>query len=180
MSDILMMLSIEHKQMSRVLDALERHLSVQYRHETIDPRAVSTILDYCMTHPDRSHHPKENLLYSRLCLRAPSEAEEIGDLLAEHAELSSTVRKVADLVVESSSRMSRSTAGLAELGHHFVALYRRHMALEELTFFTVAVEALTRADWDELDFRVFDGVDPLFSDRVERRFATLRADIFGT
>jgi len=179
MSDIILMLCIEHKNMNRVLEALDHQFSAIDRREPIAIETVISGLEYCRTYPDRCHHPKENLIFRRLCLRDPQLCDELGDLQDDHAILGATVRTVADLAVESARGLPGSAAGLAEVGRHFIALYRRHMTLEEAVFFPAALRALTPEDWDELDFRVFDGVDPLFSDRVEQRFQALIADILA-
>jgi len=51
------------------------------------------------------------------------------------------------------------------------------MREEDQRFFPLAEERLSRDDWDELDFTVFERDDPLFDHAAEDRFSALRERI---
>ena len=59
----------------------------------------------------------------------------------------------------------------------FVAAQRDHVRREEESFFPAAERILDETDWAKLDKEVPAMVDPLFDDRTERRFSTLRHEL---
>jgi len=67
--------------------------------------------------------------------------------------------------------------GLADRLREFLDFYRHHMLMEEQHFFPAALQTLSRNDWAEIDFALFDQSDPLFDRQAEGRFAELRDEI---
>ena len=59
----------------------------------------------------------------------------------------------------------------------FLDSYRGHMLMEEQHFFPLALQRLSRNDFAEIEFTLFDQPDPLFNRDAETRFAELRAEI---
>jgi hemerythrin-like domain-containing protein len=59
----------------------------------------------------------------------------------------------------------------------FIAHQRQHLEQEERPLFPVAVNALRREDWAEIDARLDDRKDPLFDRVVEEKFRNLRNPI---
>ena len=55
-----------------------------------------------------------------------------------------------------------------------VRTYRDHIEREDGDLFPAAERYLTPEDWREIEATTADADDPLFGDRVERRFETLR------
>ena len=51
------------------------------------------------------------------------------------------------------------------------------MLMEEQHFFPLALQRLSRNDFAEIEFTLFDQPDPLFNRDAETRFAELRAEI---
>ena len=84
MAAVIETLRDEHRNIGRLLDALEHQVAVFARAETPDYDVISGIADYFLDFPDLCHHPKENVIYQRLSEKHPQEAARIGDLLLEH------------------------------------------------------------------------------------------------
>ena len=61
----------------------------------------------------------------------------------------------------------------------FAQFYWRHIDREEKLFFPAALGSLTAKDWAEIDAQVTDHQDPLFGDKVGRRFRALSDGIVG-
>ena len=56
---------------------------------------------------------------------------------------------------------------------------RDHMHREEDEFFPAAVKFLTPTDWLEIGSECTAPADPLFGDKIEKRYKALRADIIS-
>ena len=98
MSAIIDLLLQEHRNLARLLKALEHQLAVFDRGETPDYEVFGGVLDYCRTYADRYHHPKEDLVFDRLRLRDPAAAEAFGDLAGEHVALAELTGRLAAAV----------------------------------------------------------------------------------
>ena len=59
----------------------------------------------------------------------------------------------------------------------FLDLYRRHMLMEEKHFFPAALQRLSRNDFAEIDFTLYDRPDPVFDLATEDRYSGLREEI---
>ena len=55
--------------------------------------------------------------------------------------------------------------------------YHHHMLMEEQHFFPLALHRLSRNDFAEIDFTLFDKPDPLFNKEAEEKFVKLSDEI---
>ena len=165
--------------MGRLLRALERQLDVFDRGGTPDYDVVQGVIDYCLDYPDLYHHPKEDLVLERLRQRDPAAAEEVGDLVALHEALGSLTRRFAEAMDNVVHGAEVSRDAVAELAREFLEVYRKHIAMEETTFFPAALAALEEEDWEAIELRLGARVDPLFVGAPDARFARLREDILA-
>lgn len=179
MVEILRRLRQEHAGMAGLLDVLEREIAIFRRGEDPDYDIIEAVAEYCLTYPDRCHHPKEDLVYHALRACDAEAGAAVGDLLAEHQRLAAATRAFADAVARilQESRMPRDW--FARLATDFIDDYRQHMELEESEFFPAALRSIGEAEWAELDARVTDRDDPLFGATAETRFQALRDDILA-
>lgn len=170
-------LRVEHADLLRLLDLLDRQLGLLGQGGQPDYDLIGGILDYCLDYPDAVHHRHEDLVFDKLRARDAAAAEAVGDLAAEHAELAARTRKLANAVTRVIGEETVERASVHALAEDLVRAYRRHIAFEEERFFPAAEAALTEADWAEIDARLDAPDDPLFGDRVAARFRDLREDI---
>lgn len=178
MPDTILQLHLEHGRVGKLLDLVDRQLTGMENLLPPNVPLLQLVLDYLSAYADECHHPKEDLVYRMLASRYPDRARSLGRLVQEHEQLG---RMTEDLRRVSGTTMFQEHAGptgeIAERLRDFTAFYRRHMSMEEQHFFPVALQSLTRNDWAEIDFAVFDQVDPLLDRNVEQRFAQLRDEI---
>lgn len=182
MSEVVLLLRIEHQNMSMLLDVLERQLTSLERGDSAAVKMASSVMDYFRVYPDRCHHPKEDLIFRTLASRDPSAAQAVGDLLAEHRTLTALGDALAEALADRLSAPSESPSRpdrIADLGWAFLASSRRHMEEEDRHFLPAALRVLSDDDWEEIEFCIFDTPDPLFSEPVERRFRALLDDILA-
>ena len=179
MSAIIDLLLQEHRSLARLLKALEHQLAVFDRGETPDYEVVNGVLDYCRTYSDGYHHPKEDLVFARLQQRDPAAAEAFGDLAGEHVALAELTGRLASTVSDVLAEAEIPRARFDSQARDFLDNYWAHMRKEEEVFFPAALEALSEADWKELDGRVTSPDDPLFGGAAEERFGPLRAHLLA-
>ena len=178
MPDTILQLHLEHGRVGKLLDLVDRQLADIENLRPPNVPLLQLVLDYLSAYPDECHHPKEDLVYRMLASRYPDRARSLGPLVLEHEQLG---RMTQDLRRALGTRMPQEhtspTDEITERLREFVASYRRHMSMEEQHFFPVALQFLTRNDWAEIDFAVFDQVDPMLDRNVEQRFAQLIDEI---
>ena len=179
MSAIIDLLRQEHRSLARLLKVLEHQLTVFDRGETPDYEVLSGVLEYCQTYSDRYHHPKEDLVFERLRQRDPAAAEAFGDLAVEHVGLAELTDRLHAAISDILAEAEIPRAHFDSVARDFLAHYWAHMRKEEEVFFPAALEALTEADWQELDGRVTSPEDPLFTGAAEERFGSLRAHLLA-
>lgn len=175
MHDVLAALRQEHANIAQLLDILERHIAEFEAGGTSDYDAIESILDYFQSYPDLYHHPKEDLVYHKLKMRAPGAMA--ADLRREHEELATLTRNFAGAVraVVDEAQVPRDALG--RWARQFIDRQREHMHMEERTFFPAARRALTPEDWNEISTRMTDQEDPLFGADVGDRYEQLRRGI---
>lgn len=171
------MLQREHRTMSRLLDLLERQITLFEKTEHPDYELISEITDYFRSFPDLYHHPKEELVLERLRERNPQAAAAVGDLEADHdgcaKHLDSFARNVVKVLLD--AELPRDA--FVRVARDFIDNERRHMKGEEQVFFPAAEENLTEADWLEIDARVAKFRDPLAATEMPHRFELIRKQI---
>ncbi len=177
MSAVMEILNQDHRNLERLLIALERQVVHLERGEEADLDIINAIVEYCLTYPDLCHHPKEDLVLRQLQIRKPEVAETVGNLEAEHRKLAETTRHFAAAVHQVIRGGQPASGGFGESARAFLDGYRYHMEMEDTAFFPLAERHLTAEDWDVVDREVEQMVDPLFGGRVEERYKVLRNEI---
>jgi hemerythrin-like domain-containing protein len=177
MSDTIMLLKSDHGNMARVLALIQQQVQDFARGAPVNRRLLETTFAYLSEYPDRCHHPKEELVYRKLLGRCPEMEEALGDLVGEHDELKRLTESLGHALRESRRERRGLDEPLADRLMEFVEFYRRHMIAEEQQFFPAALQLLSRDNFDEIDFTVFDQPDPLFDQETEGRFVELRDEI---
>lgn len=177
MPEVLRRLHKEHADLSRLLDALDRQLTLFSGGERADYDMIGAMLRYCQEYPDAVHHPKENLIYRVLKKRDPALAAEVGDLEEDHLALAEKTRKLAELIARALAEQPVQRSHVLELTTDFLARYRRHISREESHVFPAARRVLSDDDWAEIDRGLKDELDPLFGEVVADYFRGLREDI---
>jgi len=161
----------DHGNMTRLLDVLEGQVAA-FHGSAPDYDLIQSIVEYCLTYPDLCHHPQEDAVYKRLAARDPMSAAEVGDILAEHAELGELTRRLAAMLHNIVQEANVPRELFEALARDFIASYRRHIAREDNEFFPRALKALNEADWTALEAAA-PVPDLLFGERVAERYRAL-------
>jgi hemerythrin-like domain-containing protein len=172
-------LSKEHRNIEKLLAVLEHELDIFDKGGRPDYEVIRSVISYFEVYPEQYHHPQEDLVFAKLRIRDPATAGKIGDLDREHklgAERLRRTRQMIDAVLSDREMLRESVDAIIR---DFIDRERRHLLMEDRTFFPAALEALTVDDWAEIASTLTPQKDPLFSDSVEERFDALRAHILG-
>jgi hemerythrin-like domain-containing protein len=167
-------LSLEHRNISRLLAILERELEIFDVGESPDYEVIRSIISYFEVYTEIYHHRQEDLVFAKLAIRDPATAKRIGNLAREHRSGSDRLRKVAeaiDLVLSDEEILREKVDAIIR---EFITQERRHMTMEDQQFFPAAIKALKPQDWDDIAAAVDSHSDPLFSDVTEDRFNQVR------
>jgi hemerythrin-like domain-containing protein len=168
----------EHRNFSRLLEILTREIELFEKAEEPDYDLIEKIFSYLASFPDASHHPKEDMLYQKLCARDLKTADLMGDLEKEHSKLAeltvSFSKNVQNVLLDS----EQPRGDFIDAAKEFIDFFRSHIMLEELRFFPAALRALSSADWTEIEDGLAQAADPLFGADVVAPYADLRNQIF--
>ena len=168
----------EHRNFSRVLEILAHQIELFEKAEEPDYDLAEKIIKYLINFPDLSHHPKEDLLYQKLCLRDQRIADIMGDLKTEHqklGELTTTFEvKLKNVLLDA----EQPRAEFIDAANEFIDFFRSHIMLEELRFFPAALRALTTTDWREIEESLAQSNDPIFGEDIAVPYVELRDQIY--
>lgn len=175
--DIIQVLRTEHANMARLLDVLDRQVSIFSDGGSPDYDLLQAVVEYFLDYPDLCHHPKEDKVAQRMLEQMPAEASGLRGLVAQHEELAALTRRLATVVRRVLDEAELPRDLFIRTAREFLNSQRHHMQMEEEYFFPLAEGALSQKDLAELDSEIFRKQDPLFGEGVEKQFATLRDDI---
>jgi hemerythrin-like domain-containing protein len=177
MIEIIENLKQEHRNIEKLLQVLERELSVFDRGDRPDYEVVLAVINYFKEYPDSCHHPKEDVIVEKFKTRDPVAAATIGDLEAEHREGARRLRRVAEAIerVLSDQELLRKTVD--DIIRDFIAHERQHMAMEERVVFPAVLDTLRPEDWADIALKLADRYGPPSEPDFEEKFSTQRRNI---
>ncbi len=179
MTNIIEQIRDEHRNMTKLLDALERQVAVFDGGSRPDYEIVVSVIDYFLDYPDRFHHPKEDLLARKIMAGVDAPAGPLRKLEAQHEELGILTRRFHQFVRRVLDEAELPRGEFVRAATEFIASQRHHMQMEEEHFLPLAEAALSRDDLATLDTELFAETDPLMDPDTEARYATLRDAILS-
>ncbi len=177
MSDSIALWHAEHRHFSRLLDLLERQVVAFHADNQPNFELMLDLVSYLRYFPDRYHHAREDIAFSRLAQRDPALKPMIERLMQEHrviaaagAELLKYLEQVIDDVVVERASVEAAAAT-------YLVYYRRHLAMEDRDIVPRAEQLLTPEDWAAVVAAIPSGSDPLFGEDSDARYRELRRQI---
>lgn len=174
MTSVLETLREEHRNIARVLDAMENQLDRLSTASNPDYDLLQSIANYFCDYPDRCHHPKEDIVFRQLQAKRPAAAATVGDLAKEHRDAYARVRRFRDNIQAIFRDEILPRNSVLTAGRSFIDAEREHMRMEEELFFPLAARVLEEEDWRGIESRISQRHDPLFGELVEEEFRILR------
>ena len=177
MSDVLTRLQEEHRNIAKLLNALEHQLAVFDAMERPDFDVLAGIADYFIGFPDRCHHPKEDLVYRKMSEKDAEFSRTLANLIADHESISAQAEHFRQAVQNVLQEVEVSRSAFDEVAREFLRNQRRHMQVEEEQIFPLAMKILDADDWAEIEKEIVQEEDPVFGAKTLQEFATLRDNI---
>ncbi len=162
MEHVIQQLKQEHLHSGRLACLIDSQLALFHVAERPDYDLLLDAMEYMTHYPDVFHHPKEDVLFRQLMLKAPSLRPLADRLLAEHQAL---WQAGADFLVSLQAVVDGQILPREEIerrGRDYIALLYRHMQAEEREVFPQALEVLDQHDWEFIDKAVGRIEDPVF------------------
>ena len=167
----------EHRNIEKLLRAMEEELSVFDRGERPDYEVFGAIIEFFKKYPDSCHHPKEDIIYAKFRVRAPDRAASIADLEAEHREGAVRLRRVAQAIDAVLNDQELLRERVDHIVRDFIDNERKHIALEDEVIFPAIVDILQPGDWADIRLTLADRYGPPSEADFEEQFSTLRRNI---
>lgn len=180
MTDIMFMLANDHRNMTKILDALQRQISLMDHEGSPNHHHIRSILVYILDYPTQVHHPVEDLVYGELKIRDPAIARNLDGIEQDHAELEKQTRQFAQAIDRALQGEELPLQWLVHMGQNMIDRQRCHMAAEETTLFPAARSSLTPTDWANIALVLGAPDDPLFGPRTREFFRCLHQDIMAS
>ena len=177
MIDVLLLLRLEHKYFGEVLNLIDKQRYKLEQGDDVDINLLQSLAEYLSGYPDECHHPIEDIILQRLCMRNPGAMPDVDVLLKEHREIKRLTGLLATTVTAAVNTGDTQAPELGEVMQQLVYYYRNHIMMEEEYFFPAAAKVLSKEDWEAIEFDLYTGDDPLFSSAAHVRFQKLREEI---
>lgn len=163
----------DHRNMAVILEMLDDLVQQVEAGEDPDFSLLAEIMRYMTVYPDAVHHPKEDLMYSRLRERRADLAEGLDDVEADHLAIAKLGTRLRDDVeaVNAGTAVQRGTI-IADAGKYAMRL-RSHMQWEEQDLFR-RIDTMLDEEPQEFDVsRYAHTKDPVFGLELETGFSRL-------
>jgi hemerythrin-like domain-containing protein len=177
MAHIIEQLRRDHRNMEQLLDIIEREMTAYRDDEFPDFDLLRMIAEYTVNYPEIVHHPKENLLYTRLASRDPTLRRAVGDLIKEHQRLAEITQRLTAAIARVASDETVPRAWLDSLVQAYLSANRHHIMIEEQKVYPRALALLTRQEWAEIDEQAASLEDPVFGSKVTAAYLYLHKRI---
>jgi hemerythrin-like domain-containing protein len=164
----------EHANFTKLLDALDRQLTLFHAGENPNYELMLDIVSYLRRFPDRHHHPREDVAFARLAARDPAMQVKVNRLLQEHRVLAQAGDDLLALLNQAADEAIIARTEVEAAAATYLIYYRHHIASEERDILPRAAELLTPEDWSAVAAAVPPGHDPLFGEQSEERYRELR------
>jgi len=164
----------EHRDFERLLGLVDAEIKVFRDGGTPDYDLMRDIVRYLRHFPDRYHHPREDVAYSRLASRDPAIGELARELQQEHRVIGTAGDAMLKCLDEIAGDALVPRAALEAAAATYLVYYRKHIEREDARILPVAANLLTQEDWDAVAAARPAGADPLFGPEADPRFRELR------
>jgi hemerythrin-like domain-containing protein len=176
-NEILSELREDHRNMSILLNLIERESNLIYDGEEPDFELVHDIMHYMTVYPDAVHHPKEDQLYAELKSVRPDLAAGFERITLDHRSISENGLKLREELgaINAGSFVRRKT--IVSNALRYVNQLRSHMQWEELDLFKRCDEMVDDGHAFIVESIVVRMNDPLFGDESHVQFKHLLKSI---
>jgi hemerythrin-like domain-containing protein len=172
-SEVLDQLREDHRNLSILLNMLEREIARLKEREDPDYDLLHDIMTYMTGYPDAVHHKKEDWIYARMAAIRTSMQRDLARIEHDHAEISNLGNKLLNDIkaIESGTVMRRFD--VVEDARRYLIRQRDHMRWEDEKLFPMIDSLKTELQLGEMPSNVGTMVDPVFGEEIESGFRRL-------
>lgn len=174
MAHIIHRLQGDHRNITRILDLLEKQLALFRQDRIPDFALMGDAMHYIVHYHDLFHHPGEDIVLQRLEERETAALELAEELRSQHSDLARSGKAFLKALqgAESEGMVSRDALEASASG--YIGALRAHIRKEEDEFFPLALRALGAADWEAVHAALtFAEDDPVFGAQIAARYQAL-------
>jgi hemerythrin-like domain-containing protein len=177
-SDTLAQWQADHRNFARLLDLVERQVDAFRADKATDYELMRSIVDYLRHYPDRFHHPREDVAFTRLAMREPALQLQVARRMQEHAVIAAAGEELLECLDQIIVGAVIERPALEAAVATYLVYYRHHLAAEQQQVIPRAVEFLQFSDWEAIA-AVPTEPDPLFGSDFDARYRALRLEVDG-
>ena len=172
-SQVLDELREDHRNLTVLLDMLDREIARLKSREDPDYELLHDIMQYMTGYPDAVHHKKEDWVYARMAAIRSNMKRDLTRIENDHAEISNLGNKLLSDIqaIESGTVMRRFD--VVEDARRYLTRQRDHMRWEDEKLFPLIDSLKTELDLSEVPSKVGTMADPVFGPNVESDFRRL-------
>ncbi|WP_108649981.1 hemerythrin domain-containing protein [Dongshaea marina] len=165
----------EHRNIGKLLDVLEEKLFLLKQEKRIRYRLIRDIIGYLHDVSDKTHHPREDLIYDYYLEYRCQDPRLVNRVKQEHQLFISASEELSALVEMILLDAVIPQQQFIEQLARFIELQRGHIQREEQELFPLLSEQLTEDDWRlvEQSWQHGQAEDPLFGKEVAERYREL-------
>ncbi len=178
MTNLVEQLHEDHKNVSRILDLIEREVGRARDEETPDLDLLEEAMRYMTNYSDLVHHPKEDSMFAKLVQKEPVVADEVEVLRQEHETLGRLGSGFLDIIKAAEYGDFVLREDMIARGTEYVEALRSHMDAEEVGLLKRARASLTSEDLEEIDAAYSSAHDPLMEESLKVEYAALYRSLF--
>ena len=147
----LSIISDEHQALAGILHAM-RHMLRKVSAGELEPdlKLFQAMVHYLDAYAEKRHHPKEDLMFSRLAKRTDKAADALAELARQHDRAPARIVALDGALARFAADPEQLKA-FVDAFHRYADFYRSHMMLEEEVVMPLAREHLTAEDWESID-----------------------------
>jgi len=163
----------DHRNLTVLLNMLEREITHMKEREDPDYDLLHDIMLYMTGYPDAVHHKKEDWVYARMAAIRGSMQRDLARIEHDHAEISNLGNKLLNDIkaIESGTVMRRFD--VVEDARRYLIRQRDHMRWEDEKLFPMIDGLKAELDLSEIPSSVSTMTDPVFGENVESGFREL-------
>ncbi|MDH3266325.1 MAG: hemerythrin domain-containing protein, partial [Gammaproteobacteria bacterium] len=162
LADLLDDLREDHRNMAIILDLLSRQVDHIRDGEKPDYELIHDIMRYMTVYSDAVHHPKEDLLYTRMQAQEPKMAQGLELVEPEHQDIAALGLQLRNDIEAIASGAAVTRKRLIADATEYVQTLRKHMAWEEEDLFRRARELIQDEKDMFVDISHLETLDPVF------------------
>lgn len=173
MHKLLLQLNLDHRNLARLLEVLEKQLDDFHAGQEHDIDLMCELVEYINCYEDQVHHPTEDLLFVRFKARTQEKRVAVETLEEQHVLLAEMTRQFRASLQGMMYGEVLLRHEVEAQGRAMLKVLRQHMDLEEGEVFPLIDERLLEEDWIAVEKAAPRFNDPLFGALDLARFRNL-------